>query len=180
MQILIRTWTALALAALALAGQAHAQSGFDRREGDYLNFQVRNGDPAVCAARCERDARCHAWAFSYPFTENVVAICWLKSRVPPRTEDKCCVSGVRGAGVVEPRRGPIEYSIDRLGGDYRNLEVAAEPDGAACKAACEAENKCRAWTYVRPGYIGPSARCYLKDKITRPRHKSCCISGVVR
>ena len=77
MQILIRTWTALALAALALAGQAHAQSGFDRREGDYLNFQVRNGDPAVCAARCERDARCHAWAFSYPFTENVVAICWL-------------------------------------------------------------------------------------------------------
>jgi hypothetical protein len=104
----------------------------------------------------------------------------LKSRVPPRTEDKCCVSGVRGAGVVEPRKGPIEYSIDRPSGDYRNLEVAAEPDGAACKAACEAENKCRAWTYVRPGYIGPGARCYLKDKITRPRHKPCCISGVVR
>ncbi|MGA7387956.1 MAG: PAN domain-containing protein, partial [Pseudolabrys sp.] len=61
MQISIRTWTALALA-LALADQADAQSGFDRRGGDYLNFQVRNGDPAVCAARCERDARCHAWA----------------------------------------------------------------------------------------------------------------------
>jgi PAN domain-containing protein len=180
MQISIRTWTALALAALALAGQAHAQSRFDRRGGDYLNFQVRNGDPAVCAARCERDARCHAWVFSYPRTENVVAVCWLKSLVPPRTEDKCCVSGVRGAGVVEPRKGPIEYSIDRLGGDYRNLEVAAEPDGTACKAACEAENKCRTWTYVRPGYIGPGARCYLKDKITRPRHKPCCISGVVR
>ncbi|MGC1826286.1 MAG: apple domain-containing protein, partial [Pseudolabrys sp.] len=36
------------------------------------------------------------------------------------------------------------------------------------------------WTYVRPGYIAPSARCYLKDKITRPRYKPCCISGVVR
>ena len=28
------------------------------------------------------------------------------------------------------------------------------PAGAACKAACEAENRCRAWTYVRPGYLG--------------------------
>jgi hypothetical protein len=33
---------------------------------------------------------------------------------------------------------------------------------------------------VRPGYIGPAARCYLKDNITRPRSKPCCISGVVR
>jgi hypothetical protein len=33
---------------------------------------------------------------------------------------------------------------------------------------------------VRPGYSGVAARCYLKDRITRPRHKPCCISGVVR
>jgi hypothetical protein len=47
-------------------------------------------------------------------------------------------------------------------------------------AACDADNKCRAWTYVRPGYIGAAARCYLKDRITRPRPKPCCVSGVVR
>jgi PAN domain len=181
MQIPIGLWTALALAVATLAGHAHAQSGFDRRGGDYLKFEIRSGDPAVCAARCERDARCHAWTFVYPRTDNAVAVCWLKNRVPPRTEDKCCVSGVRGAGVVEPRKGPIEFSIDRSGGDYKNLDVPPESiDGAACQAACEADNKCRAWTYVRPGYIGPAARCYLKDNITRPRHKPCCISGVVR
>jgi hypothetical protein len=100
--------------------------------------------------------------------------------VPPRIEDKCCVSGVRGAGVIEPRKGPIEYSIDRFGGDYRNIEVANDATGATCKAACEADNKCRAWTYVRPGYIGAAPRCYLKERITRPRSKPCCISGVVR
>jgi len=180
MQIPIRVWTALALAVSALAGQAHAQSGYDRRGGDYLRFEIRSGDPTVCATRCERDARCHAWAFSYPLTENAIAACWLKNRVPPPVEATCCVSGVRGAGVAEPRKGPIEYSIDRFGGDYRNLDVAADSAGAACKAACEADNKCRAWTYVRPGYIAPAARCYLKDKITRPRYKPCCISGVVR
>ena len=181
MQIPIRLWTALAMAVVTLAGQVHAQTGFDRRGGDYLRFEIRSGDPAVCAARCERDARCKAWTFVYPQTENAVAVCWLKNRVPPRTEDKCCISGVRGAGVVEPRKGPIEFSIDRSGGDYKNFDIPGEAnDGAACKAACEADNRCRAWTFVRPGYLGPTGRCYLKDNITRPRHKPCCISGVVR
>ena len=176
----VSLWGVLALIVLAAAGPAQAQTGYDRRGGDYLNFQIRSGDPARCAGRCEREARCRAWSFSYPRTENALAVCWLKSKVPPRGEDKCCVSGVRGAGVIEPRKGPTEFSIDRFGGDYRNLETASEPSGAPCKAACEGDNRCRAWTYVRPGYIGPSARCYLKDKITRPHHKPCCISGVVR
>jgi hypothetical protein len=159
---------------------ASAQTGFDRHGGDYTNFQIRSGDPAVCAARCERDARCRAWSFSYPRTENASAVCWLKSKVPPRVDDKCCVSGVRGAGVVEPRKGPIEFSIDRIGGDYKNFDTPSDTSGETCKAACEGDNHCRAWTYARPGYIGASARCYLKDKIKAPRHKPCCISGVVR
>ncbi len=176
----VSLWSVLALIVLTMASPAQAQTSYDRRGGDYLSFQIRSGDPAVCAARCERDARCHAWSFSYPRTANTLATCWLKNKVPPRNEDKCCVSGVRGAGVIEPRRGPIEYSIDRNGGDYRYFDVTPDPAGAPCKAVCDAENKCRAWTYVRPGYVTPTARCYLKDKITRPHHKPCCISGVVR
>ena len=168
-----------ALTVLAV-NPALAQTGYDRRGGDYLNFPVRNGDPAICAARCERDAHCRAWSFSYPRADTALATCWLKNKVPPRVADKCCISGVRGAGVIEPRRGPIEYAIDRSGGDYRAFETAPDPAGAAFNAACQDEKRCRAWTYVRPGYGGPAARCYLKDRITRPRHKPCCISGVVR
>jgi len=159
---------------------ALAQTGFDRLGGDYLNFPVRNGDPAVCAARCEHDAHCRAWSFSYPRTATTLATCWLKNPVPPRQEDKCCVTGVRGAGVIEQRKGALELSIDRVGGDYRNFDTAPDAEGVACKAACEADNKCRAWTYVRPGYIAPTARCYLKDRLMPPRAKPCCISGVVR
>jgi hypothetical protein len=167
-------------AAVAPGGAAQAQNGFDRPGGDYLKFEIRSGDPAVCATRCERDARCLAWSFSYPRTENALATCWLKNKVPPPTEDDCCISGVRGAGIVPPRQGRTEYSIDRHGGDYREFELEADADGAPCNAACEGDKRCRAWTYVRPGYIGASARCYLKDKIPRPRRKPCCISGVVR
>ena len=159
---------------------ASAQSGFDRRGGDLSRFVVNSGDPEICAARCEREQRCRAWTFSYPRTAGAQAICWLKSEVKPAVADPCCISGVKGGHVVEPRSESFEYAIDRFGGDYRDFDIASDPTGAACKAACEGENRCRTWTYVRPGYLGPSARCYLKDRITPPRRKPCCISGVVR
>jgi hypothetical protein len=170
----------MALLWLAMTGPAAAQLGYDRRGGDYSTFTIRSGDPAVCAQRCERDGRCRAWSFSYPRTTHVLATCWLKKEVPPPVEDSCCVSGVRGAGLIEPRRGEIEYSIDRHGGDYRHFDVQADPAGQSCKGVCDGDKRCRAWTYVRPGYGTTSARCYLKGRITKPRRKPCCISGVVR
>lgn len=163
---------------------AHAQSGFDRPGGDYARFVVPSGDPAICAARCDREPRCRAWAFSYPGTVaggGTSAVCWLKSEVPARVANQCCVSGVKGGGVIENRPGPIEMGIDRTGGDYRFFDLPSDPTGQACKQACEGDNRCRAWTYVRPGYLGPGiSRCYLKDRLTRPRRKPCCMSGVVR
>ncbi len=178
-----RLFFALASVWLAvLVGPVAAQVGFDRPGGDYSNFMVRTGDPAVCAARCERDSRCRAWSFSYPRTAAGPAICWLKSDVTPRAENNCCISGVRGAGVVEPRTDSTEFSIDRLGGDYRNFDVPPDATGKACRDACQADDKCRAWTYLRPGYglSGSQGRCFLKSQIKPPRHRPCCISGVVR
>jgi PAN domain len=166
---------------LALAAPAHAQVGFDRPGGDYANFVVRFGDPAVCAARCDRDARCRAWSFSYPTSIAGNGICWLKAQVTPWRPNPCCVSGIKGAGVTGPRNPAIEFAIDRVGGDYRALDVASDPIGRTCGAACEAEGRCRAWTYSRPGYHGEHApRCFLKDHVTLPRRDPCCISGVVR
>ena len=175
-----RQWLSALTAALALGTQALGQVGYDRPGGDYLSVPMRSGDPAQCAVRCERDARCQAWAFSYPVTESTTATCWLKSKVTPRFSASCCVSGVRGTGVIEPRTGAIEFGFDRNGGDLRHFDVPADPNGSMCELACEGEQSCRAWTYVRPGYVGSSAACYLKNKITRPLHKPCCISGVIR
>jgi hypothetical protein len=159
---------------------ARAQVGTDRPGGDYASYQMRPADPALCAARCERDQRCLAWAFSYPLTEANAAICWLKSRVTPRIDAACCVSGVRGTGVIEPKNDLIEFGVDRFGGDLRHFDMPAGATGKACQQACETEAACRAWTYVRPGYLGPSAVCYLKSHITRPVRKPCCLAGVVR
>jgi hypothetical protein len=179
---MIRILIALLLVIIAVscfARSCQAQIGFDRRGADYLSFPLRSGDPAACATRCDRDARCRAWGFSYP-TADRTATCWLKNQVPPRVEDQASASGVRGTGVIEPRFGMRESSIDRIGGDYRNIEVPADPSGEPCKNACDADTTCRAWTYARPGYVGANPRCFLKDRVMPPRHRPCCISGVVR
>jgi hypothetical protein len=164
-----RHWFQLCFGLVALAGlgtMARAPVGFDRAGGDYTS--------------CEREPRCRAWAFSYPTTENANAVCWLKSRVPPRVEAACCVSGVRGTGVIEPKKEGAEFGVDRNGGDYRHFELPPDSSGKSCGTACQADESCRAWTYVRPGYVGSSAVCYLKNRITRPVRRPCCISGVIR
>src|ERR1700704_1960317 len=102
------------LAATASVRPARAQANFDRPGGDYTSAPVPSGDPADCALGCERDRRCRAWSFSYPTDATAGAVCWLKSNVPARAQNNCCVSGVRGAGVVEQHSGAIESSIDRF------------------------------------------------------------------
>jgi hypothetical protein len=175
-------WLALVSAVLIAAAPSRgfAQANFDRPGGDYTHSEITSGDPAECALTCERDRRCRSWSFNYPTTEKEVAVCWLKNSVPKRAESTCCVSGVRGAGVVETRNRKLEIATDRYGGDYRSITVDADSEGDNCKTVCENDGKCRAWTYARPGYVGKDARCYLKDKIKPPRRKPGFISGVVR
>jgi hypothetical protein len=171
------------LLAAAIGGgvtPALPQAGYDRPGGDYSSAAVPGGDPATCAARCERDKSCKSWSFSYPASGAPQAMCYLKRDVVPPVASSCCVSGVRGAGVIEPRAGDLEYSIDRFGGDYRAFETSPDPKGKPCADACQSEQRCRAWTYRRPGYGASVARCFLKDAVKPPRRRPCCISGVVR
>ena len=127
-----------------------------------------NGDPAACAARCEHDGALPRLELLLSAHDQPTGGCRLKNKVPQRVKDACCVSGVRGAGVIEPREDGIEYSIDRLGGDYRNFDTPMEAAGAPCKAACEADNHCRAWTYVRPGYIERFRALLSQEQIHAP------------
>ena len=168
------------LAAAISARPALAQANFDRPGGDYVSAPVISGDPADCALVCERDRRCRAWSFNYPTDITSGAVCWLKSSVPARVQSNCCVSGVHGAGVVEPRNGAVETSIDRFGGDYKSFDLKSSEGDDACKAACAADKQCRAWTYARPGYAGREAHCFLKKDIKPPRRKAGFTSGVVR
>src|SRR5262245_21092268 len=67
-----------------------------------------------------------------------------------------------------------ENNMDLPGYDYRNFEVSSP---SRCEQICDKEERCWAWTYVRPGVQGANARCWLKDRVPRPTRNSCCISG---
>ena len=179
-RVRLRVLAALLVAAAAFASPTAAQMGFDRPGGDYARAPVATRDPADCAMVCERDRRCRAWSFTYPGDPQATASCWLKNILPPRVSDNCCVSGVRGAGVVEQHRGPFEMFVDRFGGDYRNFDIAGGKGDDDCRAACTGDTRCRAWTYARPGYVGRDAKCFLKGEIKPPRRAPGFVSGVVR
>lgn len=73
--------------------------------------------------------------------------------------------------------GPLEENTDRMGQDYRSFDLPS-PDPALCQAACGREERCKAFTYVKPGYQGKSARCWLKHSVPRASSGACCVSGV--
>lgn len=170
----------LIVCAVTDARTVQAQEGFDRPGADYQRRLQASGDPKDCALRCERDRRCQAWSFSWPTVSGERAMCSLKTSVPAPVESAGHVSGVRGASVVEPRSGDIEMFTDRYGGDYRNFEMKTDASAQACKAACQGDPKCRAWTFARAGYVGTAPRCFLKSEVKPPRRKPCCIAGVLR
>jgi len=71
----------------------------------------------------------------------------------------------------------MELNTDRPGSDIQTLRLEkAMPH--QCSDACFANGNCRAWTYVKPGLLGPDAHCRLKSTTPPPKRSSCCISGV--
>ena len=71
----------------------------------------------------------------------------------------------------------MEDNTDRPGGDYRTVPLLQRlPE--ICQSSCRGDERCKAWTYVRPGVQGPFALCYLKDQTPAPRPSGCCVSGL--
>jgi hypothetical protein len=83
-------------------------------------------------------------------------------------------AGFTGRITGEPA---MEPGVDRPGGDYANFALPV-PEPRLCRAACEADASCAAWTYVNPGVQGDTAQCWLKSSASSPVRRDCCISGV--
>jgi hypothetical protein len=89
---------------------------------------------------------------------------------------------VNGLNITHASAGSIskyamEKNTNRYGEDYKDFDLPS-PDPALCAAACMGEARCKAWTYVKPGVQGDSARCWLKDKVPPPTPDENCVSGV--
>jgi len=175
----------------------------DRGGSDYRSFFLNERNPGLCQDACVKDNnRCRAWTYVRPGVQGEKPVCFLKDRVPNTSANTCCISGVAPdksdafrepggfapetdraagaaaesgglAGAVEPG---MENYTDRPGNDY-NRFVLTVPSPKNCKAACDADQGCAAWTYVRPGVQQREAVCYVKRPAPAPVSNNCCISG---
>ena len=70
------------------------------------------------------------------------------------------------------------YNVDLFGGDYREIAYTAPgSDWNTCKATCDGDRQCEAWTYVAPGRT-EHGECFLKAGVPEPSESECCISGI--
>ena len=64
------------------------------------------------------------------------------------------------------------YGYDLFGSDIASLNVVTADQ---CAAACNSNNSCQAWTFVRLGLKSPtSAVCFLKNSVPAPSWNSVC------
>jgi uncharacterized membrane protein len=158
----------------AMADQFH-EPNTDRAGADYRNFDIPRPTggfltaEASCQSSCEKDGNCKAWTFVKANPAGDSGRCWLKNAIPGKRSDGCCTSGV-------PAR-TLEANVDRPGRDYKDFDLAAA-DPNACQAECQKDGQCQAWTYVKPGVQGASARCWLKSGVADAQTSNCCTSGI--
>lgn len=69
--------------------------GEDRPGGDYMNFEITDGDPGACASMCALDRECKAYTYVSRPSNGTKAQCWLKNVEAPAIKDDCCISGIR-------------------------------------------------------------------------------------
>lgn len=69
--------------------------------------------------------------------------------------------------------------ISLPGSNMRTIRMS-EASPAACQAACKAESRCAAWTYIEPGHGAVPPRCALKAVIPAQVANACCTSGTER
>ena len=75
----------------------------------------------------------------------------------------------------------FEANTDRPGRDFRNFEILPTPPGSfpfSCSDHCNLDDRCQAWTFVKPAGPGRNGTCFLKEAIPGPVPNARCESGV--
>ena len=77
-----------------------------------------------------------------------------------------------------PSASTVEFRTDRQGNDYRIFNVPPESFGA-CRSACEADERCQAWSYESSNAQRSNGVCWLKSPAPPAVAKQITTSGVI-
>lgn len=169
-----KLWMALWMIVAGAGGafaQAPMMNGVDLPGRDYNSFWTN--DVNQCRASCLGDGRCVAWTWVRPGVQGADGRCWLKNSIPPQQANNCCISSVERSSVPAGM-------MDNTNLPGRDLRSFWTNDVAQCRAACQGDGQCVAWTWVRPGIQGANGNCWIKGSIPPQEYNNCCISAVER
>lgn len=111
------------------------------------------------------------------FNQTHVRVAVMDKSFNVTVADATLTGGKLGAVAVDQTARGLENNTNRPGSDFHSFTLgSADPE--LCRQACEKDPRCVAFTYVKPGLQGKSARCWLKDSVPDSVPDNCCVSGV--
>jgi PAN domain len=148
-------------------------------------------DLGQCANACAADLRCKAYTYvkqgAYESNRNT-AVCYLSSGFSQKISHPCCMSAVRlspalGSGATGP--GGNARCNNPNGSDgctfstATNLDYFRAASFSACQASCAQDNRCIAWSWVKPGGFnaGDPPVCYRLAAASNIVPSKCCVAG---
>ncbi len=84
----------LIMSVFTLPAFAARDGSTDRPGLDYRSFELSAPNPDLCENACKREKQCRSWTYAWPGAKGPKAMCALKTGVPPKRSDTCCISGV--------------------------------------------------------------------------------------
>ena len=161
-----------------------APEGFDGTANDYAYSIRTEGRWQVCMdAGYKTDCR-EVDGEVATLGEHGGSVSSVRYLGPSAVAAKGGAAAPKTAAVTGPMSQPAApawqpmRNVDLFGNDYREI-VYGEPGNGweQCKAACDGDRKCKAFTWVAPGRQ-PHGECFLKDKVPEASASECCVSGV--
>ena len=147
---------------------------------------VRVVDAAACARSClQMSGQCKAFTFNTNPKFKKGPNCFLKSSEGRADGNSVAFSGrflsssetdpePFSLGMIDPAKALFE-DVDLPGGDLSRRPKASAKTSLACRLACIDNNRCVAFTYVKP-----KKECWLKGNIGSPMFGKGLVSGVKR
>lgn len=137
--------------------------------------------PIDCHNFCTANSECRAWNYLKP-KKKEPASCTLLKAITDATDNKEYATGVVFYDV--------KFNVTLAGDKDTVIFIPRAEDETwrwkACKALCDADGKCKSWTYVRWVKSDPAKdsdaypRCRLNTTTTIPAEKAddCCIAAL--
>ncbi len=116
--------------AAAFAAQAQ-EWNTDRPGNDIRDFDLRAPDYNLCRQACDGNASCRAWTYVNPGVQGPQARCYLKSPVPARVANACCVSGEKARDTSDREDVCRDYAVRAVQQNDENMRLRCNFTGSS-------------------------------------------------